>query len=180
VVTSCTFPVKEGLEIETDTPRVQTNRKVLMELLQARAPESKELKDMAVRIGLKSGSSFEPVEGSDCILCGLCVRVCDEVVGVNAINFNGRGGEMHVGGPLMTTPEACIGCGACVYVCPVDCIKMVDTAEERVIVKWDRHLPLKKCESCGWPFMPNFQALQFKKMADIPREFFTKCQDCRR
>ena len=87
---------------------------------------------------------------------------------------------MQVGGPLMTSPEACIGCGACVYVCPVDCIKMVETAETRTIVKWEREIPLKKCTECGWPFMPNFQALKFRKMADLPKGFFDKCQDCRK
>ncbi|MBU1221055.1 (2Fe-2S)-binding protein [Myxococcota bacterium] len=180
IVTACTFPVSAGVEVETSNDRVKMNQKLVLELLMSRAPQAKILDEIACRLDLEVPRRFEMANADECILCGLCVRVCDEVVGANAITFNSRGADTKVGGPLMESPEDCIGCAACVYVCPTDCIKMTETAEARTIVKWDRVLPMKKCAECGWPFMPNFQALQFRKMTEVPKEFFSLCPDCRK
>ena len=59
-----------------------------------------------------------PKETDDCILCGLCVRVCRERMGVGAADFVGRGAEMRVDTPYERKSEACITCGACTFVCP--------------------------------------------------------------
>ena len=53
-----------------------------------------------------------------CLLCGLCVRVCEEVVGVQAISFGSRGVTKHIATPYMVPNEACLACGSCVTVCP--------------------------------------------------------------
>ena len=64
----------------------------------------------------------------DCILCGLCARVCEEKVGVSAINFANRGVEREVTTPYHTISDDCVGCGACAIVCPTDSKKVrVDT-----------------------------------------------------
>jgi len=62
-----------------------------------------------------------------CILCGKCVRVCDEVVGVNAIDFAGRGFESHVATPFDgdLIESACVFCGSCVQVCPTAALRPV-------------------------------------------------------
>ncbi|MDA3864288.1 MAG: 2Fe-2S iron-sulfur cluster-binding protein [Deltaproteobacteria bacterium] len=180
IVTSCAFHVKQGLEVNTDTPTIKEARKVVMDLLLARAPNSESLKEMAQKLDMETVSTFEPVENAgDCILCGLCTRVCDEVVGANAISFNSRGADMDVGGPLLDVPQDCIGCGACAYVCPTDCIGLKDDGEKRYLEKWDRELPLMKCRECGWPFMPAFQAIKFNESTKVPKDFFKLCPDCR-
>ncbi|MBU1069889.1 (2Fe-2S)-binding protein [Myxococcota bacterium] len=179
LTSSCTYVVEPNMSVETHSERVLKHRRTVLELLQARVPDSPELKKMAKENDVRLDPRF-PVMKEDCILCGLCVRVCDEVVGAKAIELNDRGTKLTVGGPFMESPEDCIGCGACVYVCPVNCIKMEQTAETRKIVKWDRELPMRKCETCGYPFMPNFQVLRFKKWADMPGEFFKVCPDCRK
>jgi coenzyme F420-reducing hydrogenase beta subunit len=60
----------------------------------------------------------------DCILCGLCARVCEEKVGVSAINFANRGVEREVTAPYHTISDDCVGCGACAIVCPTDSKKV--------------------------------------------------------
>ncbi|MBU1242025.1 (2Fe-2S)-binding protein [Myxococcota bacterium] len=179
LTSSCTYVVEPNMSVETHSERVLKHRRTVLELLQARVPDSPELKKMAKDNDVRLEPRF-PVMKEDCILCGLCVRVCDEVVGAKAIELNDRGTKLTVGGPFMESPEDCIGCGACVYVCPVNCIKMEQTAETRKIVKWDRELPMRKCETCGYPFMPNFQVLRFKKWADMSGDFFKICPDCRK
>ena len=63
-------------------------------------------------------------KGELCYLCGLCVRICDEVVGAKAISFVGRGVDREVGTPFYKVSEACIACGACEFICPTGAIKV--------------------------------------------------------
>ncbi len=179
ILSSCTLVAENGMSVETHSDRVLRNRRTVLELMLSRVPGNPELQRLAEKNGVAAKPRF-PEMNKDCILCELCVRVCDEVVGARAISFYNRGTELDVGGPFLENPEDCIGCGACVYVCPMDCIKMEQTFETRKIVKWNRELPMRKCESCGYPFMPNFQVLRFKKWADIPGDFFKVCPDCRK
>jgi bidirectional [NiFe] hydrogenase diaphorase subunit len=118
VVASCMYPVSEGLEIQTDSDRVKNVRNWVLQMLLAECPSSPEIKAMAEANGV-GGTRFEPGDPEQlCIMCGLCVRVCREVVGVEALSFGSRGLEKHVATPYMVPNEACIACGSCVAVCP--------------------------------------------------------------
>ena len=70
-------------------------------------------------------SRFKKREDQRCILCGLCVRACEEIVGVYAISFSNRGIEREVNTPFGINSDVCIGCGSCTYICPTGCIEMV-------------------------------------------------------
>jgi NADH dehydrogenase/NADH:ubiquinone oxidoreductase subunit G len=89
LVTACTHPVWEGLRVRTHSKRAVETRKVVLELLVARSPKSRTLQDMASKMGI-SKVRFKPRD-EDCILCGLCVRMCKEQMGSGAIGFIGRG-----------------------------------------------------------------------------------------
>ncbi len=116
LVTACTHPVKEGLKVRTHTPRVMRARKMLIELLLARCPSSKTLQDLAAKFGVQN-VRFK-VKNEDCILCGLCVRMCEEQMDAGAIGFVSRGSDRRITTPFDIKSEACRTCGACQYICP--------------------------------------------------------------
>lgn len=118
VVISCMYPPMDGVEIRTDTERVRNVRRWILEMLLAECPASKEIADMAAEYGVKSSRFKVENPEEQCLLCGLCVRVCEEVVGVKAIAFGSRGVTKHIATPYMVPNKACIACGACVSVCP--------------------------------------------------------------
>lgn len=129
IVTACNYPAWDGLEIWTDTPRVVNARRTNLEMLMANCSPVKILQDLAEQLGIK-----EPRWGTGeytCILCGLCVRICDEVVGAHALSFVNRGSQRDVSTPFALDSDSCILCGACAKLCPTGYIKMEDI-EDRV------------------------------------------------
>ncbi|MFX1352207.1 MAG: Coenzyme F420 hydrogenase/dehydrogenase, beta subunit C-terminal domain, partial [Promethearchaeota archaeon] len=124
IVTSCNYPVYEGLEVDTKSENAIRTRKLLLELLLARCPKVDKIKNLAREYGIQKPSFWIEDEDEDCILCGLCARVCEELVGVSAINFANRGVEREVTAPYHSISDDCIGCGACAIVCPTDSRKI--------------------------------------------------------
>jgi len=120
MVTSCNYPVEEDLVVFTKSERTMKTRKTLLELLLARCPKVPKLQKMALEYGIKEPTFWVADENEDCILCGLCTRVCDELVGVHAINFAKRGVEREVTTPYHEFSDDCIGCGACATICPTN------------------------------------------------------------
>ncbi|MCP4201486.1 MAG: FAD-dependent oxidoreductase [bacterium] len=126
---SCVYPVQEGLVVKTDTERVLRTRKMMMELLLARCSEIEPIRQLARELGVE-GTRF-PKKQEDCILCGLCVRVCQERMGVGAIDFVGRGTEKLIAPAYDRHSERCIVCGACKVVCPIETVDLTRvTAKE--------------------------------------------------
>jgi NADH-quinone oxidoreductase subunit G len=144
---ACSTPPKAGMEIYTNTPRLRKYRKNILELLLANhcrdcttcvANTRCKLQDLAKRFKIDNvrfnntaqeqkldNSSVCIVRNkSKCILCGDCVRVCEEVQNVGAIDFVGRGSKMTVT-TAFDEPIAesnCVGCGQCAAVCPTGAI----------------------------------------------------------
>ncbi len=116
VDTSCTREVREGMVVQTHSPRIIQARRMLAELLVASAPNVKMAQDIAARVGLLKVRF--PMEDNRCILCGLCVRMCYEQMDGKALGFAGRGTERRVAMPFETRPETCRLCRGCDYVCP--------------------------------------------------------------
>ncbi len=114
LVTSCVYNVEEGLEVKTDTPKVQKIRKMLIEMMLASSPA---LQEYAKQYGVeKPRFTSDPTE---CILCGLCVRYCDEVKGANALTFVGRGTDRRVAFvDEVVSTGVCMDCRECFSVCP--------------------------------------------------------------
>jgi coenzyme F420-reducing hydrogenase beta subunit len=124
IVTSCNYPVSEGLVVDTKSENVIRVRRLLLELLLARCPNAKTIKDLAKEYGVEKPRFWVGDPKEDCILCGLCARVCEEKVGVSAINFANRGVEREVTAPYHAISDDCVGCGACAIVCPTDSKKV--------------------------------------------------------
>lgn len=114
-VTACNYPIWEGMEIRTDTEAVHQGRKLIVEMLYARCPEVPLLQKLAKDYGIKEPRFSK--ETDDCILCGLCVRMCERM-GNSAISFTGRGVDMKIDTPFGIQSDVCMACGACASVCP--------------------------------------------------------------
>ena len=124
MVTSCTYPVEDGLEVRTDSAAVIEVRKMLVELLLARAPKAVAVQVLARQYGIEETRFKVKDEGELCILCGLCTRVCDDIIGVSAISFVKRGTNREVTFNPEISPELCVGCGVCTAVCPTRCLEL--------------------------------------------------------
>lgn len=116
LVSSCTYPVENGLFVRTDTKRVIDARKMMIELMLSTAPMSKTLQDLASKFGVTQ-QRFPP-RNEECVYCGLCIRMCDEQMDARAIGFQNRGFKRKIGTPFDARSEVCRLCGACMYICP--------------------------------------------------------------
>jgi NADH dehydrogenase/NADH:ubiquinone oxidoreductase subunit G len=116
---SCVYKATEGLEVKTDTDKVKSTRKILFELLLARCPDSERIKNLAEEWGVTE-TRIKLRDKADCILCGLCMRVCAEISQRNAQSFSGRGVRRKIQTPFDKLSDRCIGCGACAYLCPLE------------------------------------------------------------
>ena len=179
LVASCLYPVEEGLRVKTNTERVINNRRMIMELLLARCPNNKVIQDLARQLGVDK-TPFK-LEDKQCILCALCTRVCQEVVGVSAISLVNRGVDRQMTTPFNDFSEACIGCGSCAYVCPTGAISMEDVGDTRIIdmPQAKMEFKLRKCNKCGKYWAPERQLEYIAKIAGLAPETFDVCPDCR-
>ena len=143
LVTACSQPVEEWMTIRTHSPRVIQARKTIVELLLSNHPDdclycdrnlNCELQSLSEELNIRErrirGRKIKPRldqsspaivrELSKCILCGRCVRVCEEVITATTLDFINKGRATHVG-PAMDRDfnfSSCIHCGQCVIVCP--------------------------------------------------------------
>jgi bidirectional [NiFe] hydrogenase diaphorase subunit len=187
LVTSCNYPVRRDIEVYAYSERAQQARRGVMELLLARSPESEELKVLAKRMGVESTRYPNVTESQrNCILCGLCVSVCEQVIGKAAIGFAGRGVERAVASPFRQASEDCIGCGVCAAICPVGTIRVrIHEDEGEVeISPFKSRAKLLVCEQCGAPIVSEHVCeYVMSKVAidsDKLRERLRLCPRCRR
>ncbi len=178
IVTSCLYGAEEGLIVDTKSERALNVRRLVMELLLARCPESEVLQKLAKELCVEPQARFIPdTDKGKCILCRSCVRVCEEVVGVSAIGLFSRGSHKNVGTPYSEKSDACIGCGACAYVCPTGHIEMTSTGDKRKI--WGRTFKMQACSKCGKYFAPVDQLKFISKKTGTPLDELMICTECR-
>jgi bidirectional [NiFe] hydrogenase diaphorase subunit len=131
LVSSCTHPVEAGMKVRTASARVMRARKMTLELLLASCPQSKVIQDLAAKHEIRQ-QRFKQ-EQETCILCGLCVRMCEEQMAAKAIGFRGRGDHRSIGTPFDVTSKECRQCGGCIYVCPACTLRCTFTEPDKAI-----------------------------------------------
>ncbi len=186
LVTSCIYMPYENDVVETNNERVRRTRRMVLELLLARCPEVEVIRDLARQYGIEQPrfrSVAQPpsaVNGSErCILCGLCVRVCGEVVGQHAISYANRGMERVVATPFGDQAEECIGCGACVFICPTGALHYEDVDGQRIMKELKTAVPLLRCRVCGRGFATVKQVARVGERLNLPNELAATCPACR-
>ena len=131
LVRSCTFPAQDGLKVRTASARVVRARKMVLELLLASCPQSKTIQDLASAHNVRQQRFRQ--EHEDCILCGRCVRMCEEQMMAKAIGFRGRGQDRSIGTPFDIKSEVCRLCGGCIYVCPTCQLRCTYTEPDKAV-----------------------------------------------
>ena len=170
---SCTTPVESGMQVRTQSPRLQELRNGVMELyisdhpldcLTCSANGNCELQDMAGVTGLRAvrygfaganhlqdkpdeSNPYFTYDPAKCIVCSRCVRACEETQGTYALTISGRGFESRVSAgqdqPFMDSE--CVSCGACVEACPTASLQ-----EKTVIMLGQsEHSSITTCAYCG-------------------------------
>lgn len=154
LVASCSFPIENsGLVVRTETEKVKESRRTILELLLAQAPDSRELAEFAANLGVTS-TSFPPAAEGKCILCGLCARVCNEMMGRGAVNLFGRGASREVRTAFDEPSSQCQACGACVFVCPTGAVDLKTITERRAkphVTGFDKYLSARPCIDLAHP-----------------------------
>ncbi|MBN2708660.1 MAG: iron hydrogenase small subunit [Calditrichaceae bacterium] len=155
LVPSCSYPVLEGMKIKTNSPRAIRARKTIIELLLANHLQDClycvrngdcELQTLAIQYGVREkryladrcehfldmSSPAIVRDQNKCILCGKCVRVCEEIMGVSAIDFINRGSKTVIAPAFNQSMNvsSCINCGQCVMVCPTGALREKSSLKE--------------------------------------------------
>ena len=184
LIPSCSQPIEESVKIRTHSPRVVNARKMLVELLLSNHPDdclycirngNCELQDLAVELNVRerriSGKKLKANadhsspgvirEPSKCILCGRCVRVCDEVLDISTFEFIKRGNNTAVATSMNRDLNFsnCINCGQCIMVCPTGSLhektnfdivqEMLSNPEIKVIAQYSPTISVSLADEIG-------------------------------
>lgn len=173
VVASCMYTVTKPIEIITNSEALIKMRKTLVMLLSARVPHNEIILKLKQQYDLPPVARFKSDDEEECILCGLCARACDEMR-IYAISTVNRGVHKKLSTPFNEPSAVCIGCGACVQVCPTGAIKVKDIKEKRIM--WNKTFELLRCSICDKPFITreSFEYVKNKINTD------TVCENCRK
>jgi heterodisulfide reductase subunit A len=130
LVTSCNYPVADNIEVVTHSEEINKHRAMIVELLLARCPNNDFVKNLAAEYGIFSPRFI--TDDDDCVLCGLCVRMCERM-GPRAIDFSGRGTGVEISTPFRMKAEVCAACGACASICPTGRMKVKDITDRPIM-----------------------------------------------
>ena len=148
LVAACTHPCEEGSVVQTDTQVVRRSRRLTAELL-AGSTQAPDIATLARQLGVGEVRYAMP-DTDGCMLCGLCVRACREIVGVSAISLIRRGIAKQVSPPFQIASSTCIGCGTCALICPTGALKLSDVTGFRGVHPANSDYERVYCHVCGY------------------------------
>jgi bidirectional [NiFe] hydrogenase diaphorase subunit len=137
---ACTAPADDGMVVSTASARVLEARRFIISLLLSRCPTSEKIQALAAEMGVAAGDPNLDVvsrylieraprrDETKCILCALCVRVCQQIPERHALSLSRRGIDRKAISPFGKVAESCIGCGSCAYVCPTKTITIEEAS----------------------------------------------------
>ena len=173
LLTACNFKVKEPLSVETQSEKVLERRSEVIKSLLTDAPGALSIAKMAKDANLE----YELKEdGVKCIRCGLCVRVCEDVIGKKALTFEKDG----KGTPYKTVNDDCIGCATCAAICPTGAIKVTVDGKSRKFPQGKKSFDVVTCSECGGVITTKEHFKYIKESADIPDDILGVCAVCKK
>ncbi len=173
LVASCAYPCEDGLDVRTKSDLVISTRRTVVELLMATGAHLPAVRALAAELNVCA--PYIALNSNDCILCGLCVRACREIVGVSAISLTCRGMNRAVSTPFHISSADCIECGTCALVCPTGVIHVIDVTHPiRTSHIWKSTYVRRACRLCeydppGAPFPESYQELLSISVTDGSR-----------
>ncbi len=175
IMLSCLLRVKEGMRVFTSGEEVHQARSKALTKLIALAPTSERIRHIADKEGIEL-----PPAPDDCIRCRLCIRVCKEIIGKEALRMEKQDGRQMV----VPDPERCIGCGTCANICPTHAITVAEDGGIRTVILrgevFGRH-ELLRCQGCGKYYATERQIqLMERRTAPHPqvKEHHHYCANC--
>ncbi|MBM4398029.1 MAG: hypothetical protein FJ087_20370, partial [Deltaproteobacteria bacterium] len=135
------------------------------------------VRETAARLGIEETTFERSPRPTDCILCGLCTRVCD-AVGPAAISAVDRGIGREIAPPFHDAPAACVGCLACAEICPTRFIPYETSDTRRTI--WGRTFEMLRCPRCGRAHVTGEQARFWERTRGVPAGWMETCDTCKR
>lgn len=194
LIPSCSAEIHDGMSIATHSPRVTEARKTIVELLQSNHPDdclyckrngNCELQDLSEDLCVDERRIFGeknrlPIDRSGasiirdpekCILCGRCVRVCEEVIGVSAIDFTNRGSKSVIGTSFNKgiNLSNCVNCGQCIQVCPTaaltekehspEIMEALNDPKKKVVIQYAPAISVSFAEEFGLPYGTDMNGL---------------------
>jgi iron-only hydrogenase group A len=194
LVTACSQPVEEWMKIKTHSPRVISARKTIVELLLSTHPDDclycdrnlncelqrlseelnireRRIRGRKIKLRLDQSSPAIVRELSKCILCGRCVRVCEEVVTANTLDFINKGRKTHIGAAMDRdfNFSSCIHCGQCVMICPTGALhekhsitevqEYLNKQEIIKVIQYSPLVPAGVAEALGLKYTRDFEKI---------------------
>ncbi len=149
LVASCAYPCEPDLVVRTQSELVMQARRTVVQLLMLTSAHVPVVRELAEALDIElPRAALEP---DDCILCGLCVRECQSIVGVGAIGFANRGMQRRVTSPFQVSSARCIECATCAYICPTGAIKLDQiTQPVHSSHAWESPYIRRACQLCEY------------------------------